>query len=137
MDGKYWIPYQLSTFPTPPFPEFISGHSAFSAAGATVLRLFTGSDHFGDSVTFPIGASKIEPGLTPSYPLTLSWRTFSDAANQAGISRRYGGIHFKAGDLTGRMIGHIVGYKAYVKAEGLWNGRKPNPDHGPDQHDTH
>jgi hypothetical protein len=128
MDGKYWIPYQLSTFPTPPFPEFISGHSAFSAAGATILRLFTGSDEFGDSVTFPIGASKIEPGLTPSYPLTLSWRTFSDAANQAGISRRYGGIHFKAGDLTGRATGRIVGYNVYIKAERLWNGRKPDPD---------
>jgi hypothetical protein len=133
MDGKDWIPYQLSTFPTPPFPEFISGHSAFSAAGATVLRLFTGSDQFGDSVTFPVGSSKIEPGLTPRQPITLSWRTFSDAANQAGISRRYGGIHFKAGDLTGRATGRIVGYKAYIKAESLWNGRKTAQVHDPDE----
>lgn len=125
MDGKWWIPYQLSTFPTPPFPEFISGHSAFSVAGATVLNLFTGSDTFGDSVTFPVGASKIEPGITPSSPITLRWRTFADAADQAGISRRYGGIHFKAGDLTGRMIGRIAGYRAYIKAERLWNGRGP------------
>jgi hypothetical protein len=135
LDGKFWIPYQLSTFPTPPFPEFISGHSAFSAAGAAVLKLFTGSDEFGDSVTFAIGSSKIEPGLTPSQPITLSWRTFSDAANQAGISRRYGGIHFKAGDLTGRAAGRIAGYKAYFKAENLWNGRKP--DHDPDERDAH
>jgi hypothetical protein len=133
MDGKYWIPYQLSTFPTPPFPEFLSGHSAFSAAGATVLRLFTRSDDFGDSVTFPIGSSKIEPGLTPSHPVTLSWRTFSDAANQAGISRRYGGIHFKAGDLMGRAIGLIVGYRAFIKAENLWNGRKLDPDNDQDK----
>jgi len=40
-DGSQWIPYQSSTFPTPPFPEYISGHSAFSAAGAEVLRRFT------------------------------------------------------------------------------------------------
>jgi len=39
MDGSQWIPYQLSTFPTPPFPEFMSGHSTFSAAGAEILRL--------------------------------------------------------------------------------------------------
>ncbi len=124
MDGRFWIPYQLNTFPTPPFPEYISGHSTFSAAGAAVLRLFTGSDTFGDSVTFPAGSSKIEPGLTPSFPITLRWETFTDAANQAGISRRYGGIHFRAGDFTGRAVGQIVGFEAYVKAARLWNGRK-------------
>jgi hypothetical protein len=124
MDGRFWIPYQLNTFPTPPFPEYISGHSTFSAAGAAVLRLFTGSDTFGDSVTFPAGSSKIEPGLTPSSPVTLRWETFTDAANEAGISRRYGGIHFRAGDFTGRAVGQIVGYEAYVKAARLWNGRK-------------
>jgi hypothetical protein len=124
MDGRFWIPYQLNTFPTPPFPEYISGHSTFNAAGAAVLRLFTGSDTFGASVTFPVGSSKIEPGLTPSSPITLRWETFTDAANQAGISRRYGRIHFKAGDFTGRAVGQIVGYEAYVKAASLWSGRK-------------
>ena len=84
--------------------------------------LFTGSDGFGDSVTFPQGSSSIEPGLTPSTPITLQWNTFSDAANQAGISRRYGGIHFKAGDLTARAVGRIVGLQAWVKAQKLWNG---------------
>jgi hypothetical protein len=123
MDGRVWIPYQPSTFPTPPFPEFISGHSTFSAAGATILRLFTGGDTFGDSVTLPAGSSKIEPGLTPSQPVTLRWKTFTDAANEAGISRRYGGIHFKAADLTGRAVGKIIGYRAWIKAERLWNGR--------------
>ncbi len=123
MDGRFWIPYQLSTFPTPPFPEFISGHSTFSAAGAAVLRLFTGSDAFGDSVTFPAGSSKIEPGFTPSHAITLRWATFTDAANQAGISRRYGGIHFKAADLTGRAVGQIVGDEVYIKAKRLWMGR--------------
>jgi len=124
MDGKFWIPYQMSTFPTPPFPEFISGHSTFSAAGAAVLRLFTGSDAFGDSVTFLAGSSKIEPGFTPSHAITLRWETFTDAANQAGISRRYGGIHFKTADLTGRVVGHIVGDEVYIKAEHLWSGRQ-------------
>ena len=124
MDGRFWIPYQLSTFPTPPFPEYISGHSTFSAAGAAVLRLFTGSDAFGDSVTFRAGSSKIEPDFTPSHAITLRWETFTDAANQAGISRRYGGIHFKAADLTGRAVGRIVGDEAYIKAEHLWSGHK-------------
>ena len=123
MDGKFWIPYQLSTFPTPPFPEYISGHSAFSAAGAEILRLFTGCDKFGDSVNFEVGSSKIEPGLTPSSAIALHWNTFTEAANEAGISRRYGGIHFKSGDLMGRAVGRLAGRQAWVKASALWSGR--------------
>jgi hypothetical protein len=108
MDGRYWIPYQATTFPTPPFPEFISGHSTFSAAGAEILKLFTNSEDFGASVSFAVGRSAFEPGLVPAEPMTLTWDTFKDAANQAGISRRYGGIHFKAADLTGRMVGKVI-----------------------------
>jgi hypothetical protein len=122
MDGSQWIPYQPSTFPTPPFPEYISGHSTFSAAGATILFLWTGNDNFGDSVTFPAGSSTIEPGITPKNPVTLSWATFTDAANEAGISRRYGGIHFQAGDLVGRAIGDLVGVQAWTRAQAYFNG---------------
>jgi hypothetical protein len=121
-DGSQWIPYQPSTFPTPPFPEYISGHSAFSAAGAEVLRRFTHSDYFGASVTFPSGSSTIEPGATPAQDVTLFWETFTDAANEAGISRRYGGIHFETGDLVGRVTGRLVAIQAWKKAESYING---------------
>ena len=124
MDGRNWIPYQPSTFPTPPFPECSSGHSTFSAAGAGILKLFTESDAFGDSVTFLAGTSKIESGHTPAQPVTLSWNTFEDAADQAGISRRYGGIHFEAGDLTGRATGRLIADQAWAKAVSLWRGGK-------------
>ena len=60
--------------------------------------------------------------MTPAQPLTLSWQTFSDAANQAGISRRYGGIHFEIGDLTGRVTGRLVADQAWAKAVSLWSG---------------
>jgi len=50
MDGAQWLPSQLSTFPTPPFPDYVSGHSTYSAA-ARILALWTGSDRFDDSVT--------------------------------------------------------------------------------------
>lgn len=123
MDGRNWIPYQRSTFPTPPFPEYISGHSAFSAAGAEVLKILTGSDIFGASVTFPQGSSKTEPGMTPAQPMTLTWSTFTEAANQAGISRRYGGIHFRRADLSGRTVGRLVADQALAKAIALWTGR--------------
>jgi hypothetical protein len=124
MDGKFWIPYQPSTFPTPPFPEYISGHSSFSAAGAEILKRFTRSDKFGGSVTFVAGSSKTEHGLTPVQPVTLIWDTFTDAANEAGISRRYGGIHFETGDLVGRAMGRLAADQAWTKATSLWNGGK-------------
>jgi len=120
-DGSNWIPYQPSTFPTPPFPEYISGHSIFSAASATILALWTSSEEFGASVTFAPGSSVIEPGITPAHTLTLHWKTFHDAANQAGISRRYGGIHFQTGDLVGRATGDIVGARAWEKASEYFN----------------
>ncbi|MBV9183061.1 MAG: phosphoesterase [Acidobacteria bacterium] len=122
MDGGDWIPYQPATFPTPPFPEYISGHSTFSAAGAEILRRWTHSDTFGASVTFESGSSAVEPGMTPRTRLTIDWPTFTDAANQAGISRRYGGIHFETGDLVGRAVGTSVGEKAWLKALKYFRG---------------
>ena len=77
----------------------------------------TGSDHFGNSATLPAGSSKIEPGVTPARPVTLEWETFTDAANEAGVSRRYGGIHFRAADLTGRLLGRLVAFESWQKAQ--------------------
>ena len=66
--GETWHPYQAATFPTPPFPEYVSGHSTFSGAGARVLQRFTGSDLFGARVTVRPGSSFVEPGATPLLP---------------------------------------------------------------------
>jgi hypothetical protein len=57
--GETWHPYQAATFPTPPFPEYVSGHSTFSGAGTRVLQQFTGSDLFGARVTVRPGTSFI------------------------------------------------------------------------------
>ena len=121
MDGSQWLPYQAVTFPTPPFPDYVSGHSTYSAAAARILELWTGSDHFGDAVTLPEGSSKIEPGVTPAHPVTLRWQTFTEAANEAGVSRRYGGIHCAA-DLAGRLLGRIVAFNAWQRAQGYFDG---------------
>jgi hypothetical protein len=120
VDGAAWFPYQPTTFPTPPFPEYSSGHSNFSAAGAEILKRFTHNDRFGASVTLPAGSSRTEPGAVPSSDVTLSWSTFSDAANEAGISRRYGGIHFEQGDLDGRATGRLAARSAWKRAQHYW-----------------
>ena len=123
IDGAQWQPYQAAVMgSTPPFPEFISGHSTFSAAGAEVLRRFTGSDAFGASVTFERGRSKVEPGMVPRDKLTLTWDTFTAAADQAGMSRRFCGIHFLDADLEGRKTGRRVGQQVWNKALSYING---------------
>jgi hypothetical protein len=122
IDGATWLPYQPTTFPTPPFPEYSSGHSNFSAAGAEILRLFTGRDVFGASVPFLAGSSRVEPGAVPARDMSLSLPTFSGAADQAGISRRYGGIHFEQGDLDARVTGRMAARNAWEKALEYWKG---------------
>jgi hypothetical protein len=120
--GETWHPYQAATFPTPPFAEYVSGHSTFSAASARVLQRFTGSDLFGARVRVRRGTSFVEPGTTPLLPQVLIWPTFSAAANEAGISRRQGGIHFPDADLHGRALGTSVGQNVWNKAQTFFNG---------------
>lgn len=116
IDGADWLPYQPAALPTPPFPEYPSGHSTFSAAAARILQLWTGSDRFDGQAICSAGSSRIEHG-TPAHDVVLKWRTFTSAANQAGLSRRLGGIHFKAGDLAGRALGRDVAEKVWRKAQ--------------------
>lgn len=118
IDGATWAPY----IATPPFAEYVSGHSTFSASAAEVLKRFTGSDTFGAQVELPPGSSVIEPGLTPRATVVLLWRTFSEAADEAGLSRRYGGIHFKDGDMYGRELGRTVGAHAWELATEYFEG---------------
>jgi hypothetical protein len=120
--GETWHPYQATTFPTPPFPEYVSGHSTFSGAGARVLQSFTGTDLFGARVTVRPGTSFIEPGATPLLPTVLLWPTFTMARDEAGNSRRQGGIHFLDADLGGRDLGDAVGANAWAKAQRYVNG---------------
>jgi hypothetical protein len=123
IDGGDWQPYQAETFVTPAFAEFTSGHSTFSAASAEVLKRFTGSDAYGGSYVLPAGMSKFEPGAVPEQDVTLTWATFSDAADEAGLSRRYGGIHFEQGDVMGRILGRHVGAQVWEKAQGYISGQ--------------
>lgn len=125
IDGEDWLPYQPSTFPTPPFAEYSSGHSNFSWAGARILQLFTGSDLFGASVRVPAGSSKVEPGKVPATDVTLAWATFSQAADEAGTSRLYGGIHFTQGDVEARATGRMCADAVWAKAQALFNGISP------------
>lgn len=100
-------PVWQSKLQTPPFPEYTSGHSVITSAAATVL---TGM--FGDNFSFTDTSEKQYLGLV---------RTFSSinaAANETGISRLYGGIHFRSaieeGSKQGKRVGNLY-QKAFEK----------------------
>jgi hypothetical protein len=123
IDGERWQPYQLPEVVTPASPEYCSAHSTISATASTLLNLYTGSDYFGGSYTFYKGCSNIEPGLTPHEDITLYWERFSDAAREASIACRYGGIHFEQGDLVGRLLGQKVAALVWKKGNQVHDGQ--------------
>ena len=138
--GQNWRPFQRLTFVTPAFAEYASGHSTFSACGAQVLSRFTlRNDLYDPNVRLPWdrdgdgqgddlgefrvrpGSLTIEPGL-PKKEVVLRWDTLQQAADEAGLSRRLGGIHFQDGDLRARVVGTRVADIALDKATRLFNG---------------
>lgn len=118
--AQEWSPYQPRTFVTPAFPGYISGHSTFSRAAAEVLGVMTGSPFFPgglhEHVAQPGVALHFEQG--PDRQVRLQWATYFDAADQAGQSRIWGGIHILPDDHDGRHIGALVGRGAL-----LWGQR--------------
>src|SRR5262249_35973851 len=91
---REWLPL----LPTPPFPSYVSGHSTFSGAAAAVLATFFGKD---DVPFYTI--SDAMPGVRRRY------KSFSEAANEAGMSRVYGGIHYSFDNTDGLKLGREIG----------------------------
>jgi hypothetical protein len=119
-----WVPYQLPTFVTPAFQGYVSGHSTFSRAAAEVMVGFTGSEWFPGGLsewTVKAGELKVEEG--PSEDVVLQLGTYYDAADQAGQSRLFGGIHIQADDFTGRTIGSTCGKDAWALAQRYFAGQ--------------
>jgi hypothetical protein len=52
----------------------------------------------------------------------LSWDTFTEAADESGMSRRYGGVHFEDADLEGRLLGRRVAAVSWTKAQQYMSG---------------
>ena len=121
-----WVPFQRDTFVSPAFAGYVSGHSAFSRAGAEVLTALTGSAFFPGGLGVEVieeNTFKAEEG--PTETIELQWATYYDAADQAGISRIYGGIHIPADDGPGRIIGAQVGQDAVAKSLTYFTGSAP------------
>ena len=68
----------------------------------------------------PAGGLEVEQG--PTADVELQWASYYDAADQAGISRIYGGIHIPADDFSGRRIGSQCGKAAWHQAMRYFDG---------------
>ena len=95
---------------TPPFPEYTSGHSVVSGAAATALTSIFGDNFsFDDDTEIPFGLP------------VRSFKSFNLAADEAAISRMYGGIHYRAaveiGVKQGRNLGKFIVDKLEMKRE--------------------
>ena len=99
-----WIPL----LKTPPFPTYTSGHSTFSGAANAVLTSLYGDHVVFDSQSDGHLAAEQRP-LDPSQIVTRHFTSFNQAAEEAGLSRIYGGIHFNFDDTAGRSLGDRVG----------------------------
>ena len=91
---RNWQPF----LQTPPFPEHSSGHSGISASAATVLTSI-----FGDNFAFEDTSDLAYIGMKRDFS------SFMQAANEASISRVYGGIHYRSGVDAGALQGREVG----------------------------
>lgn len=136
VSSSLWKPYQPTNGITPPFPDFISGHSTFSAVGARVLNkligsnllnlnlsmdgtfmknispLFSNQNNSEDRVylhcinIFP-KCSEIDENV-PNKLITLTYNSWDDMALEAGVSRIYGGIHYDSSNYAGYLVGNKI-----------------------------
>jgi len=143
ISGEFWMPYQTSDFVTPPFPDFVSGHSTFSATSARLLFHFFQNDVItmkkpvncdivqyltpmlksSQNVNVTLNDMFIYPHrgiIEPSVPrsgISLEWTRWSDLAKESGESRIYGGIHVESSNQAGLLLGRQLG-------DYLWNMMK-------------
>jgi hypothetical protein len=140
--GEKWHPYSPANFVTPPFPGYVSGHSAVSGACARMLKHFTGSDRCG--LIEPRKAGEItEQGFDcekmqqlhgkslaemiggdahKSCEITLQLPTFTEVSELAGISRVLGGYHIQADNIEGLKMGRNVADYLWPKVQKYING---------------
>jgi len=140
LPAEEWRPYSPSSFVTPPFPGYVSGHSAVSAACAEMLRLCTGSDRFG-VIEERVAGSSTEEGATcdemqrsegkvvrgrDGEPMTcdvqMPLETFSATAAMAGQSRVLGGYHIEADNTAGLELGRNVARHLFPKVRAYIDG---------------
>lgn len=144
--AETWVPYQTSSFVTPPFGDFCSGHSYFSQTFAQCMTRWFGATvptvsvdvvkteliQFAPlfipttqdvipwqylSFQLATGSSEIQPGAVPSETTTLAFSTWTQLAQEVGMSRLYGGIHC----ITAHQASVAVSNALYPMLQTAWD----------------
>jgi hypothetical protein len=98
IEDKDWRPL----LPTPPFPDYISGHATFGGAAARVLENF-----FGEDIELEIHSQEL-PGVTRTFTSFGNISSFEQAAIENANSRLYGGVHLDSSNVDGLTTGQKV-----------------------------
>jgi hypothetical protein len=133
--AEQWHPYSPAAFITPPFPGYVSGHSAVSGACSKMLELFTGSDRFGayerrqagaiteaDCDVTAMQAGLAEKPAAKTRDVVLKMPTFTATADMAGLSRVMGGYHIQADNVEGLKLGRTVAAYSWPKYQRYFDG---------------
>ncbi len=143
MPAEDWRPYSPSTFITPPFPGFPSGHATVSGASARILERFTGSDRFGAVERRKAGLlteascdmdvmQSVEGVAAKGVPKTeeevLSLPTFTATAEMAALSRALGGYHIPYDNDEGLKLGRAIADYSWPKYQAFFDGTAATPD---------
>ncbi len=108
--------------PEPDHPEYPSGSTCGCYAHAQALRRFSGTDELNWSISYPVGTSRIEPGLTPSRDMTLTFETWSDFTEACGMARHWAGVHFVDAIEASAAYCSTFGDSAYEYYQSLMDG---------------
>lgn len=143
--GQYWLPYQELNFVTPPFPDFVSGHSTFSSTCSKLFCYLLQTDQVNlanpvitldilnyfspifmhHTLNFSINSIFLKPKCSqietsqPPTGVSLGWNTWSDMALSSGQSRIFGGIHIESSNQGGLYLGRLIGDQIWDKFKNL------------------
>jgi hypothetical protein len=121
MPGKEWRSYMT----TADHPEYPSASTCFCAAYAQANRRLLGTDEFGYRVLRLKGSSMVEPGITPSKSIVLTFKTFTDFVDDCGMARVNGGVHFLSAVEASRDVCSVFGDLAYEFVKAHIDGTAP------------
>lgn len=150
--GSEWLPYQVLTFVTPPFPDVASGHTTFSRVAGKILDWWFNKPVLYDGFTIvkmpncqilcpslsglqkevligefilSKGTSTVEPNIVPHEDIILKYKTLEELYLDAGISRVYGGIHTNQTNKVSAELADWVYYKSIKKLKDEFRFESP------------
>ena len=117
-----WLPYQAPNFYTPPFPGYTSGHAAFGQAFAVVMQEYLQDAYFpGGYMEFAMDTLPWD--TAPLQNIRLQWATYRDVADDAGLARKFCGVHPANDNIKSRDIGKKCGEAAWALANDYFTGK--------------